>query len=149
MFSLFAESFAMSQRGSVGLILMSSIPSIMPLTSVELYMWMSITELGCTTCVVCGASVKTGTALSLLSVICIKAEATYKIMETACTFKSGQEVFSRKAFFFVRYLLWIYSALGNALAAWIMFSVLWKLFLIQAFEVLSHRYLVLFFVFIV
>lgn len=34
---LFAESFAMSQRGSVGLILKSSIPSIIPLTSVELY----------------------------------------------------------------------------------------------------------------
>lgn len=57
-------------------------------------------ELGCTVCVVCGASVKTGSALSLLSVIYIRAEATYRIMETARTFKSGQEVFSREAFFF-------------------------------------------------
>lgn len=33
-FSLFAESFAMSQRGCVSLILKSSIPSVIPLTSV-------------------------------------------------------------------------------------------------------------------
>lgn len=51
-------------------------------------------------CVVCGASVKTGSALSLLSVIYIRAEATYRIMETARTFNSEQEVFSREAFFF-------------------------------------------------
>lgn len=77
-------------------------------------------------CGVCGASVKTGSSLSLLSIICIRAQATYSIMETASALKSGQEVFSRKAFFFycVRFLLWIYSALGNALAAWIIFRVL-------------------------
>lgn len=117
-------------------------------------MWTSLTELGCTMCGVCGASVKTGSSLSLLSIICIRAQATYSIMETASALKSGQEVFSRKPFCFcfffcVRFLLWIYSALGNALTAWIIFRVLWKLFLSQAFEVLSHGWVVLFFALIV
>lgn len=79
-------------------------------------------------CGVCGASVKTGLSLSSLSIICIRAQATYSIMETASALKSGQEVFSRKLFVFfffcVRFLLWIYSALGNALTAWIIFRVL-------------------------
>lgn len=61
---------------------------------------MSLMELGCTACVVCDASVETGSALSLISVICIKVQATYRIIETACAFKSGQEVFSGEAFFF-------------------------------------------------
>lgn len=56
-------------------------------------------------CVVSGANVKTGSALSSLSVIYIREEAAYCIMETTCTFKSGQEFFSREAFFFVRFLL--------------------------------------------
>lgn len=94
------ESFAMSQRGSVGLILKSSIPSIIPLTSVELYMWMSITELGCTVCVISGASAKTGSTLSLLSLIYVIAETTRRVVENACTSKSEQEVFNREAFFF-------------------------------------------------
>lgn len=51
-----AESFAMRHRGSVSLILKSSISSIIPLSGVVLYMWMGIKELGCTVCVVCGAS---------------------------------------------------------------------------------------------
>lgn len=50
-------------------------------------------------CVVCGASVKTGSALSSLSVIYIREEAAYCIMETACTFKSGQNFSAEKLFF--------------------------------------------------
>lgn len=73
---------------------------------------------------------KTGSALSLLSVIYIRAEATYRIMEAAVPLRrdkfSAEKLpfFSFFLFFLVRYLIWIYSALGNALAAWIKFSVL-------------------------
>lgn len=56
-------------------------------------------------CGVCGASVKTESSLSLLSIICIRAQATYSIMETASALKSGQEVFSRKPFCFVFFFL--------------------------------------------
>lgn len=96
--SLFAESFAMSQRGSVGQILKPSSPSIIPLTSVELYLRMSIMELGCTVCAVSGASGTAGSALSLLSVIHV-IEAAHGAVENACAFKSGQEVFNRETSF--------------------------------------------------
>lgn len=68
--------------------------------------------------------VKTGSALSLLSVIYIRAEATYRIMETAVPLRTGRFSAEKLFFFLVRYLIWIYLALGNALAAWIKFSVL-------------------------
>lgn len=98
MLSLFAESFAMSQRGSVDQILKPSSPSVIPLTSVELYLRMSIMELGCTVCAVSGASGTAGSALSLLSVIHV-IEAAHGAVENACAFKSGQEVFNRETSF--------------------------------------------------
>lgn len=61
---------------------------------------MSITELGCTVCVISGASAKTGSTLSLLSLIYVIAETTRRVVENACTSKSEQEVFNREAFFF-------------------------------------------------
>lgn len=68
--------------------------------------------------------VKTGSALSLLSVIYIRAEATDRIMGTAVVPLRADRFSAEKLFFFVRYLIWMYSALGNTLAAWIKFSVL-------------------------
>lgn len=57
--------------------------------------------------------------------------------------------FLTEKLFFGEFLLWIYPALGSALAARIMAGVLCKLFLIQAFEVLWHGWVVLFIALIV
>lgn len=58
-------------------------------------------ELGCTVCVISGASAKTGSALSLLSLIYVIAETTRRVVENACTSKSEQEVFNREVCLFV------------------------------------------------
>lgn len=62
--------------------------------------------------------------------------------------KAGKK-FSTEKPLFGEFLLWIYPALGNALAARIMAGALCKLFLTQAFEVLWHGWVVLFIAFIV
>lgn len=65
---------------------------------------MSITELGCTVCVISGASAKTGSTLSLLSLIYVIAETTRRVVENACTSKS--ERFQQGSFFFFCEIFW-------------------------------------------